>query len=152
MYFINTERLPSVLLSVWIYCCSKHYVNLCMYQVGLKLIVKWTFRWGNIALSMFMHVVRAKFCFIIVHICCKIWNNNLYHKYVVIRRAQKSCRGSSSRWCTQRSIKIYHISMCVCDNLLFTRSFVSRKVLFSTRTCLPIVLETLALSFWSICF
>jgi len=25
---------------------------------------------------MYMHVARAKFCCIIVHICCKIWNSS----------------------------------------------------------------------------
>jgi len=41
-----------------------------------------------------MDAVRAKLCFIIVHICCKIWNSSLYHKYVVIWCAQQSCRRS----------------------------------------------------------
>jgi len=72
-------------------------------------MVKWTFRWGNVTLSMYTHVVRAKFCFVVVNtcICFKIWNSSLYHKYMVIWYAQQSCR-SSRRW-TRRSIKVYHI-------------------------------------------
>jgi hypothetical protein len=128
---------------VWTYSCSTHYVNLYAYQVGLKLANNWTFKRGNITLSMFMHVVRAKFCFIIVHICCEIWNSSLYHKYMVIWCAQHYWGSSNARWCTQCGIKVYHIYMCVCDNLLFTHNFVSRKVLFSTCTCLPMVFQTL---------
>ena len=59
-HFTYIERHTQVFQTVWRFSCSKDYVNLCTYQVGLKLMVKWTFIWGNIALSMYKNVVRAK--------------------------------------------------------------------------------------------
>jgi hypothetical protein len=114
MYFIYIERHTQVFLSVWRYSRSKYYCNSYTYRFGQKLMVIWTFKWGNITLGMYMHVVRAKFSFIIVHICFKIRNSSFYHKYMVICYAQQSCRSSSSRWWTRLSIKVYHIYTRIC--------------------------------------
>jgi len=47
MYFVYTEWRTYVFLSVCRYCRSKH-VNLYTYQVGLKPMVKWTFKWNKL--------------------------------------------------------------------------------------------------------
>lgn len=113
-------------------------------------MVIWTFKWGNITFSMYMHVVSAKFCFIIVNICFKIWNSSFYHKYMVIWYAQQSCRSSSSRWWTRLSIKVYHIytRICVKNTHLLESSILKREVMIRQKA-LVFVHITRSLYIWN---
>ena len=136
---------------MWRYCRSQHYVKWYTYPVDIELI-------SNVH-SVTVVLQSVCICTYSSHIlpynCAYILNpedNSLYHKYT-----EPSCCSSSSRLCARAHYEIIsHLYIYMCVFILFFNAGLYRVqfYLFSKRTCLSLVMQTVAsvVLIWCMCF